>query len=100
MLNTDNHNIHESNGIHSKYMFVVAAMAVILIGAIAFATDSAFAGGGHGQKKKTEYNQATAQVNDCGNGENPLNVGCQNTASQIKKHASLLVEYNTIELGI
>ena len=75
-------------------MFVVAAMAVILIGAIAFA------GGGHGQKKKTEYNQATAQVNDCGNGENPLNVGCQNTASQIKKHASLLVEYNTIELGI
>ena len=61
MLNTDNHNIHESNGIHSKYMFVVAAMAVILIGAIAFATDSAFAGGGHGQKKKTEYKQATAR---------------------------------------
>ena len=81
-------------------MFVVAAMAVILIDAIAFATESTVAGGGHGQKKKTEYNQATAQVNDCGNGENPLNVGCQNTASQIKKHASLLVEYHTIEPAV
>ena len=58
-------------------------MAVILIGAIAFATDSAFGAGGHRQKKKTEYNQATVEVNDCGNGENLLNVGCQNTASQI-----------------
>jgi hypothetical protein len=28
--------------------------------------------------------QATSQVNDCGNGELPLNVGCQNTNSQIQ----------------
>ena len=28
--------------------------------------------------------QATSQANDCGNGEAPLNVGCQNTGSQIQ----------------
>ena len=28
--------------------------------------------------------QATSQVNECGNGFYPLNVGCQNTASQIQ----------------
>jgi hypothetical protein len=64
---------------NSKYMFVVAAMAVMLIGATALATEDAFAG-----KKKYEKSQAVAQTNDCGNGELPLNVGCQNTASQIQ----------------
>ena len=63
---------------NSKYMVIVAAMAVMLIGATAFATDSTFA------TKKREYNQATSQANACGNGEMPLNVGCQNTASQIQ----------------
>jgi hypothetical protein len=33
---------------------------------------------------KRENNQAVSQVNDCGNGELPENVGCQNTASQIQ----------------
>ena len=67
---------------NSKYLVVVAAMAVMLIGATAFATDSAFAGGdGH---KKKEYNQATSQANACGNGDMPTNVGCQNSASQIQ----------------
>ena len=61
-------------------MVIVAAMAVMLIGATALATEDAFAG----KKKKTEYNQATSQVNDCGNGFYPINVGCQNTASQIQ----------------
>jgi len=28
--------------------------------------------------------QAISQVNDCGNGELPLNVFCSNTASQIQ----------------
>jgi hypothetical protein len=54
-------------------------MAVMLIGATALATEDAFAG-----KKKYEKSQAVAQTNDCGNGELPLNVGCQNTASQIQ----------------
>ena len=55
-------------------LVVVAEMAVTLIVATAFATDSAFAGG-HGHKMKTEYNQATFQVNDSGNGFEPFSVG-------------------------
>ena len=65
-------------------MVIVAAMAVMLIGATALATsESAFAGG-HGHKKSYEKNQATSQVNECGNGFMPYNVGCQNIASQIQ----------------
>jgi hypothetical protein len=66
---------------NSKYMVVVAAMAVMLIGATAFATDDAFA---DKKKKGYEKSQAVSQVNDCGNGELPLNVFCSNTASQIQ----------------
>ena len=69
---------------NTKYMFIVAAMAVMLIGATALATEDAFAG-----KKKYEKSQAVAQTNDCGNGELPLNVGCQNTASQIQGDENL-----------
>ena len=61
-------------------MVIVAAMAVMLIGATAFATDSAFADG----KKKYEKNQAISQANACGNGELPLNVFCQNIGSQVQ----------------
>jgi hypothetical protein len=39
---------------NTKYMFIVAAMLVMLVGATAFATEDAFAG------KKKEYNQATS----------------------------------------
>jgi hypothetical protein len=65
---------------NTKYLVVVAAMTVMLIGATAFATDSAFAEG----KKKYEKNQALSQANACGNGELPLNVLCSNSASQIQ----------------
>ena len=65
---------------NTKYMVIVAAMAVMLIGATAFATDSAFAGG----KKKTEYSQATSQANACGNGFLAENVFCQNIGSQVQ----------------
>jgi hypothetical protein len=65
---------------NSKYMFVVAAMAVMLVGATALATEDAFAG----KKKHYEKNQAISQANACGNGELPLNVGCQNVGSQIQ----------------
>ena len=62
-------------------MVVVAAMAIMLIGATAFATtDSAFADG----KKRYEKNQAISQANACGNGELPLNVYCQNIGSQVQ----------------
>ncbi|MFY9964692.1 MAG: hypothetical protein WAK50_03045 [Nitrososphaeraceae archaeon] len=66
---------------NTKYMVIVAAMTVMLIGATALATsESAFAGG----KKKTEHNQATSQANACGNGKLPLNVFCQNIGSQVQ----------------
>jgi hypothetical protein len=65
---------------NTKYMFIVAAMAVMLIGATAFATDSAFAD----KKKHYDKNQATSQANACGNGELPLNVFCQNIDSQVQ----------------
>ena len=68
-------------------MVVIAAMAVMLIGATALATDDAFAGKKrHDDKKKGGYekNQATSQANTCGNGKLPENVFCQNTASQIQ----------------
>ena len=73
-------------------MFIIAAMAIMLIGATALATDDAFAD----KKKKYGKSQAVSQVNDCGNGgerrgmitTDPIggaeNVGCQNTASQIQ----------------
>jgi hypothetical protein len=69
--------------INSKYVAVVAALAVMLVAATALATtDSAFAD----KKKKGGYEKihAVAQVNYCGNGELPENVWCQNTASQIQ----------------
>lgn len=61
---------------NTKYMFIIAAMAVMLIGATALATEDALA-----TKSKS---QAAAQSNGCGNGVLPENVGCQNTASQIQ----------------
>ena len=69
---------------NTKYMVVIAAMAVMLIGATALATsESAFAGG-HGHKKSYEKNQATSQANACGNGKLPYNVFCQNIGSQVQ----------------
>jgi hypothetical protein len=65
------------NNIH---LLIIATVTVMLIGATALSTtDSAFAG-----KKKYEKSQAVSQVNDCGNGELPLNVFCQNLLSQIQ----------------
>jgi hypothetical protein len=60
----------------TKYMFIVAAMAVMLIGATALATEDAFA--------KYGKSQVVKQVNECGNGDMAMYVGCENTASQIQ----------------
>jgi hypothetical protein len=57
---------------------VVAAVAVMLAATSAVATEDAFAG------KKREYSQTTSQANACGNDFMPINVGCQNTDSQIQ----------------
>jgi hypothetical protein len=64
----------------SMAIVAVAAVAAMLIATSALATEDAFAG----KKKGYEKNQATSQANACGNGELPLNVGCQNIDSQIQ----------------
>jgi hypothetical protein len=58
-----------------KYVAMVAVIAATLVGTTAISADSAYA---------YERNQAIGQTNACGNGELPLNVGCQNVASQIQ----------------
>jgi len=64
---------------NTKNLVIVAAIAAVLVGATGIATaDNAFAG------KKREYSQASSQANACGNGKLPINVGCQNTDSQIQ----------------
>jgi hypothetical protein len=58
-----------------KYLIMIAVLAATLVGTTAITADSAFA---------YEKNQAVSQANDCGNGELPFNVGCQNVNSQIQ----------------
>jgi hypothetical protein len=66
---------------NTKYMAIIATMAVMLIGATALATtDSAFADG----KKHYEKSQAISQANACGNGFLPENVFSQNIGSQVQ----------------
>jgi hypothetical protein len=66
---------------NTKSMFIVAAMAVMLIGATAVAaTDNAIADG----KKKYDKNQATSLANVCGNDKLPMSVFCQNIDSQVQ----------------
>ena len=69
---------------NTKYMVVIVAMAVMLIGATALATSERAFAGGHGHKKSYEKNQATSQANACGNGKLPMNVFCQNIGSQVQ----------------
>jgi hypothetical protein len=61
----------------SMAIVAVAAVAAMLVATSLIGTNAAFAGG-------YEKNQATSQANACGNGELPLNVGCQNVDSQIQ----------------
>ena len=86
MLNANKQKFFFVISMDTKYMFIVAAMAVILIGATPLATEYAFAG-----KKKYGKSQEISQANDCGNGFLPENVGCQNTASQIQGDENVVV---------
>ena len=55
----------------------MTVIAATWVGATAITADSAFA-------TKYDKNQAISQANACGNGELPLNVGCQNIDSQVQ----------------
>jgi hypothetical protein len=67
------------NNNKSLAIVAIAAVAAMLVATSLVGTNDAFAG-----KKKYEKNQAISQANACGNGKLPLNVGCQNIASQIQ----------------
>jgi hypothetical protein len=60
----------------SLAVMTIVVVAAMLVSSLA-GTNSVFAG-------RYEKSRATAQTNYCGNGELSLNVGCQNTASQIQ----------------
>jgi len=60
----------------SLAVVAIAVVAAMLVASVV-GTNTVFAGG-------YEKNQATSQANACGNGELPLNVGCQNVDSQIQ----------------
>ncbi|MGH9975296.1 MAG: hypothetical protein ACRD8Z_05600 [Nitrososphaeraceae archaeon] len=77
LLNADKHNSLSSYQMNIKYIAMVAVIAATLVGTTAITADNAFA-------TKYDKNQALSQANACGNGELPLNVGCQNIASQIQ----------------
>jgi hypothetical protein len=57
----------------------VAAVTAMLIATSIVGTHDAFA-----DKKKYGKSQALSQANSCGNEYLPMNVGCQNTGSQVQ----------------
>ena len=75
LLNADKHNSRFCYQMNSKYIAMIAVIAATLVGTTAITADSAFA---------YERNQAISQTNACGNGELPLNIGCQNIDSQVQ----------------
>lgn len=60
----------------SLAVIAIAAVAAMLVASLV-GTNAVFAGG-------YEKSQSASQANACGNGEMPMNVGCQNIASQIQ----------------
>jgi hypothetical protein len=75
------HNYNEIRKRNPKFFITTTAVitAVMLLGTTAISTlttaESVFA---------YRNNQATSSVNDCGNGIEGVNVGCQNTDSQVQ----------------
>jgi hypothetical protein len=73
--NADKQNYRSEIRMSTTSIAMIAVLAATLVGTTVLSTDSSFA---------YEKNQATSQANACGNGELPLNVGCQNIDSQIQ----------------
>ena len=77
---------HLDRNMNHRYIAIVAVIAATLVGTSVITAESAYA-------TKYDKNQATSQANACGNGELPLNVGCQNVDSQIQG------DENVVSLG-
>jgi hypothetical protein len=82
-INYHNIVLIEKYNMNNKTGFAIAAIAIVaalLVTTSAMNPSNAFAGG-HYKKSTT---QTLLQQNNCGNGTMPLNVDCQNAASQIQ----------------
>ena len=67
------------NNTKTLAIVAVAAVTAMLIATSIVGTHDAFA-----DKKKYGKRQALPQANSCGNEYLPMNVGCQNTGSQVQ----------------
>ena len=67
------------NNTKTLAIVAVAAVTALLIATSIVGTHDAFA-----DKKKYGKSQALPQANSCGNEYLPMNVGCQNTGSQVQ----------------
>ena len=67
------------NNTKTLAIVAVAAVTAMLIATSIVGTHDAFA-----DKKKYGKSQALPQANSCGNEYLPMNVGCQNTGSQVQ----------------
>jgi len=65
----------QSIRMNAKSLTVVAGVMLVIAGSLANVNDAS--------ATKYESSQASAGSNDCGNGVLPLNIFCQNLASQI-----------------
>jgi hypothetical protein len=82
---------------NTKYLVVVAAMAIMLIGATAFATDSAFA---DKKKKGYEKSQSLAQSSSCGNGVISIADFCQEIGSQNQGKENSVAQSGNQEINL
>ena len=86
---------------NTKYLVLVAAMAVMLIGATALATDDAFAGKKrHDDKKKYGKSQALSQASECGNGFITVANFCQEIGSNNQGKDNTVAQAGNQEINI
>ena len=68
---------------HSRLSIAIIGVAAVMLIA-ASAENNRSSGSITGYVFAYNRNQATGAANDCGNGQEPTNIGCQNTDSQIQ----------------
>ena len=95
MLNTNKQNDQTSNRMNTKYTFIVAAMAIGLIGAtvVQLKTRS------QTKRRSIKRIQVIAQANDCSNGKLPLNIFYQNIDSQIQDDENVVALVTELSFG-
>jgi uncharacterized membrane protein len=77
------------NARHMSTVAVVALAAILVASTTLATTDNAIAD----KKKKTHYesSQAGSQANDCGNGDTPIDIFCQNLISQLEGDGNAVI---------